>query len=260
LLNASEPGGILAKLSDKTAIITGGSRGIGFAIAEKFIAEGARVMITGRDGASLDSAKARLGDSSSSMAGEVADPDHAAACIDRVMSLFGRIDILVNNAAIDLQSGPTVSMPTADFEATLRANLIAPLFWSQRVWEAHMKDRGGVILNMASLGGLGLHPDMGAYLTSKAGLIHLTRILAAEMAPQVRVNAMAPGLIKTEMSSSAWRENEERISRRLPLGRLGEVEDVAASALFLVGDDSAWITGETLIIDGGTMVQTGRRG
>ena len=123
-----------------------------------------------------------------------------------------------------------------------------------------MKDRGGVILNMASLGGLGLHPDMGAYLTSKAGLIHLTRILAAEMAPQVRVNAMAPGLIKTEMSSSAWRENEERISRRLPLGRLGEVEDVAASALFLVGDDSAWITGETLIIDGGTMVQTGRRG
>jgi 3-oxoacyl-[acyl-carrier protein] reductase len=133
LLNASNPGGILAKLDNKVAIITGGSRGIGFAIAEKFIEEGARVMITGRNMDSLDSARAGLGEAASTMTGDVADQDHARQCIDEAMRQFGAVDILVNNAAIDIQSGPTVSMPPADFEATIRANVIAPLFWSQGV-------------------------------------------------------------------------------------------------------------------------------
>jgi len=252
------PGNLLTKLSNKVAIITGGSRGIGFAIAKKFIAEGARVMITGRQEASLESARGELGKAALTMTGDAVNEEHAGECIDAVMSHFGRIDILVNNAAMDIQSEPTISMPPADFEATLRLNLSAPLFWSQGVWEAHMKDHGGVILNISSLGGFNLHPNMGAYLTSKAGLVHLTRTLAAETGPQVRVNAIAPGLIKTEMSSSAWRNNEERWARRLPMERLGEAEDVAASALFLASEDSSWITGETLIIDGGTAVHTGR--
>jgi len=240
------------------AIITGGSQGIGFAIAKKFVDEGARVMITGRTESSLEQAKASLGESASTLVGDVADQDHSRECIEEVLRQFGRIDILVNNAAIDIQSGPTLSMSPADFEATLQTNVIAPLFWSQNVWNAFMGDHGGAILNISSLGGTGLHPNMGAYLTSKAALIHLTRVLAAEMGPQVRVNAVAPGLIKTEMSSSAWRGNEERWARHLPLERLGESEDVADSALFLVSEDSSWITGETLTIDGGTTVASGR--
>jgi NAD(P)-dependent dehydrogenase (short-subunit alcohol dehydrogenase family) len=159
---------------------------------------------------------------------------------------------------MDPQTETTISMPSEDFEATLRLNLTAPLFWSQYVWQAHMKDHGGVILNISSLGGFALHPHMGAYLTSKAGLVHLTRTLAAELGPQVRVNAIAPGLVKTEMSSSAWRGNEDRWARRLPMQRLGEAQDIADSALFLVSEDSSWITGETLIVDGGTAVHTGR--
>lgn len=248
----------MAKLDNKVAIITGGSRGIGFAIADRFLAEGARVMITGRNETPLESAGKRLGQGAVTMTGDAANEGHARECVDEVMRQFGRIDILVNNAAMDPQSEATISMPPAEFEATLRLNLTAPLFWSQRVWEAHMRDHGGVILNIASLGGFALHPEMGAYLTSKAGLVHLTRTLAAETGPQVRVNAIAPGLIKTEMSSSAWRGNEERWARRLPMERLGEAEDVAASALFLASEDSSWITGETLVLDGGTAVSTGR--
>jgi NAD(P)-dependent dehydrogenase (short-subunit alcohol dehydrogenase family) len=248
----------LAKLGNKVAIITGGSRGIGFAIAKKFIAEGAQAMITGRQETSLKKARDELGRTTLTMTGDAADEDHANECIDAVMRHFGRVDILVNNAAMDVQSEPTISMPRADFEATLRLNLSAPLFWSQAVWKAHMKEHGGVILNISSLGGFNLYPNMGAYLTSKAGLIHLTKTLAAETGPRVRVNAIAPGLIKTEMSSSAWRNHEERWSRRLPMERLGEADDVAASALFLASEDSSWITGETLIIDGGTAVHTGK--
>jgi 3-oxoacyl-[acyl-carrier protein] reductase len=248
----------LAKLDNKVAIITGGSRGIGFAIARKFVSEGARVLITGRTESSLESARASLGESACTQVGDVSIEDHSRACVNEAMRQFGRIDILVNNAAMDVQDGPSISMPPADFEATIRTNVTAPLFWSQNVWNAFMSVHGGVILNISSLGGTGLHPNMGAYLTSKAALIHLTRVLAAEMGPQVRVNALAPGLIKTDMSRSAWGDDEARWARRLPMARLGEAQDVAASALFLVSDDASWITGETLTIDGGTTVASGR--
>jgi 3-oxoacyl-[acyl-carrier protein] reductase len=121
-----------------------------------------------------------------------------------------------------------------------------------------MKEHGGVVLNNASLGAFALFPNMGAYNSSKAALVHLTRVLAAELGPKVRVNAVAPGLIKTEMSRRAWSRIEEKFAARLPLERLGEAEDVARAALFLLGDDSSWITGETLVVDGGTIVQWGK--
>jgi NAD(P)-dependent dehydrogenase (short-subunit alcohol dehydrogenase family) len=248
----------MGKLDGKVALITGGSRGIGFAIAKEIVTEGGRVLITGREQATLDSAGLKLGDCASTFAGDAADREKARECVGQAIAKFGRIDILVNNAALQRQSGPTISMPIEDCEATYAVNVFAPLFWAQEVWKASMREHGGAVLNVSSLGAFALYPNMGAYHSSKAALNHLTRILAAEMGPGVRVNAVAPGIIRTEMSSEAWENREERFTRRMPLGRLGEPEDVARSVLFLVCDESSWITGETLVIDGGSIVQGAR--
>lgn len=250
----------MADLHGRSALIVGGSQGIGLAIAREFIAAGARVLIVARRPEPLAAAQRELGAKVSIIAGDAAAEDTADRCIDEALRRFTRIDILVNNAALNLQTGPTIDLPLDDFDAVLRLNLRAPLMWSQKVWRASMKDHGGVILNVSSLGGRMLYPDMGAYNTSKAALNYLTKVLAAELGPRVRVNGLAPGVIRTEMSGSAWRDGRgERFAARLPLQRLGEARDVARSALFLVGDDAAWITGETMTIDGGTAVSLGRR-
>jgi NAD(P)-dependent dehydrogenase (short-subunit alcohol dehydrogenase family) len=250
----------MADLQGRSALIVGGSQGIGLAIARKFIAAGARIMVVARQAGPLAAAQRELGTDLAIIAGDAAAEDTADQCIDEALRRFARIDILVNNAALNPQKGPTIELPLDDFDAVLRLNLRAPLMWSQKVWRASMKEHGGVILNMSSLGGRMLYPDMGGYNTSKAALIYLTKVLAAELGPRVRVNGLAPGLIRTEMSESAWRDGRgERFAARLPLQRLGEARDVARSALFLVGDDADWITGETMTIDGGTAVALGRR-
>jgi NAD(P)-dependent dehydrogenase (short-subunit alcohol dehydrogenase family) len=246
------------KLADRVALITGGSRGIGFATAQALVEEGARVMLTGRTRETLERACGQLGDAAEFFVGDAGDRDSARACIDDVLQRFGRLDMLFNNAAIDAQSGPTISMPVGEFARIFELNVYAPLFWTQLAWDAYMREHGGAVLNNASLGAMALFPNMGAYNSSKAALVHLTRVLAAELGPKVRVNALAPGLIKTEMSRSAWSRMEDRFASRLPLERLGESEDVARAALFLLSDDSSWITGETLVIDGGTIVQWGK--
>jgi len=249
----------MAKLSGKTALITGGSKGIGLAIARDILREGGKVAITGRSQAALDEARQELGgEGVLTFACDVCDREGAQACISETVQQFGRIDILINNAALDRPSGPTISTPMADFEETYAVNVFAPLFWTQQVWKASMEEQGGVVLMVSSLGSVSLFANMGAYHSSKAALNHLTRILAAEVGPGVRVNAILPGLIKTEMSRSAWGKHEEAFARNLPMERLGTVEDVASAALFLISDDSAWITGETLVIDGGTLIQWGR--
>lgn len=249
----------MTDLGGRTALIVGGSAGIGLAIAREFLAAGARVAIVARREQPLAAARQELGTAVLTYAADASDDAAAARVVDDLVQRCGRLDILVNNAAVDLQAGPLIDMPAADFDAVMRLNLRAPLLWSQRAWRASMKQHGGVILNMASLGGLMLYPGMGAYCASKAALLHLTRALAAELGPGVRVNAIAPGLIRTDMSVAAWRgERGARFASRLPLQRLGEPEDVARSARFLASDAAAWITGETLTIDGGTAVQPGR--
>jgi len=248
----------MEKLEGKVVLITGGSAGIGLAIAEEVLAEGGQVVITGRGQAALDKAREQLGGSVMTFAGDAGDREATRQCVDLAVSRFGRIDVLVNNAALERPSGPTITAKLGDFEDTYALNVFAPLFWSQEVWRASMEEHGGVIINMSSLGGTHLYPNMGAYLSSKAALNHLTRILAAELGPGVRVNAIAPGLIKTEMSKSAWSKVETRFAAALPLQRLGEPIDVARAAIFLMSEDSAWITGDVLLIDGGTVVQWGR--
>ncbi len=250
----------MADLQGRSALIVGGSQGIGLAIAREFIAAGAGVMIVARRPGPLAAAQSELGADVSILAGDAAAETTADQCIREALRRFARIDILVNNAALNPQTGPTIELPLDDFDAVLRLNLRTPLMWSQKVWRASMKDHGGVILNMSSLGGRMLYPNMGAYNVSKAALNYLTKVLAAELGPRVRVNGLAPGIIRTEMSSSAWRDGRgERFAARLPLQRLGEASDVARGALFLVSDDAAWITGETITIDGGTAVSQGRK-
>ena len=245
-------------LHGKNAIVTGGSRGIGFAIADAMISSGARVVITGRSEDKLTAARKKLGESAHAFSGDVANEDRARDCVAFAMSEFGYVDILVNNAAINPQSGPTTFLPLRLFDRTITTNLRAPLMWAQLVWSSCMEEGGGVILNVSSLGHKNLVPHMGAYNTSKAGLEYLTKVLAAEMGPQVRVNSIAPGLVKTDMSEPAWIGREERWTRHMPMQRLGLPGDVAAAALFLVSDQASWITGETLHVDGGAWVQWGR--
>lgn len=240
-------------------MIVGGSQGIGLAIAREFMAAGAGVAIVARRRDRLDAARSELGPELVTIVGDAAADETAAHATEEVLRRFGRLDILINNAAVNPQTGALIDMPLDDFDAVMHLNLRGPLAWSQYAWRATMKDKGGVILNVASLGGLMLYPNMGAYNTSKAALIYLTKALAAELGPRVRVNALAPGLIRTEMSIGAWQgKHGEGFAARLPLQRLGEPADVARSALFLASDDAAWITGETLTIDGGTAVHQGR--
>lgn len=252
----SSPGS--GRFRDRVAIVTGGSRGIGLAAAQLLVAEGARVTITGRGGDALAQAATTLGDSGLACAGDAGDEAHARATIEQTLQRFGRLDVLVNNVAHVPPASSLLTQSLDELDAAYRMNVRAPLMWTRLACEAALSARGGSIVNVATLAGLTLHPGMGAYGASKAALIHLTRYLAAECGPRIRVNAVAPGLVRTEQSRSAWDGAEDRIGASLPAGRIGEPGDVAAAIAFLADERNAWLTGETLVVDGGALVQWGR--
>jgi len=242
-------------LAGRTAIVTGASRGIGLAIADRLHADGARVVLTSRgDGA--EQAAAGLGERALGMRAHATDESAAIGCVQATVERFGAVDILVNNAGTNRAFGKLVEVGQAGVTKTLEVNLLAPLLWSTLVWNAHMREHGGVIVNISSLGGLDVAPNLGAYNASKAALIHLTRHLAVELAPRVRVNAVAPGIVRTRLAEALWKEHEEAVAAATPLGRIGEPADVGAAVAFLAGDCAAWITGETLVIDGGQRLLT----
>lgn len=249
-------------LEGKVALVTGASRGIGAAIAKAYAAAGARVLLTSRKQEALDEVAAEIvADIGSDRAGDVAavaahagDPAQIAGCVAATIERWGRVDILVNNAATNPYMGPAVDIDLPRFDKTWQVNYRGPVVWVQEVWEAWMKDNGGNVLNMASTGGLAVAPGIGHYDVTKAALIHLTKTLAHELAPQVRVNAIAPGLVKTDFARALWEANESVIAKRVPLHRLGEPEDIANAALFLASDLSSWITGHTLVVDGGSLL------
>ena len=215
-------------------------------------------MITGRNRESLDAARRQIGGKCATVAGDAASAADADAGVKQALERFGRVDILVNNAGGPLKIGPMLELPVGNLDATWELNLRGPYLWIRAAWHQWMRDHGGVILNMASLGGVSLQPGMGAYSVSKAALLHMTRILAAELAPKVRVNAIAPGIVATDATAGFIEAAGPAVPQRLPLQRFGTVEDIAAACRFLVSDQSSWITGETLVIDGGSLVQWGR--
>jgi len=248
------------RLDGKTALVTGGSRGIGRAIGLAFADAGASVMLTSRraDGleASATEIRSRLGDRAGEVAWTVAnagDPDQAEACVAATVRRFGRVDLLVNNAATNPYYGPIIDIDRGRADKTVRVNQSGYLEWTQAVWRAGMADHGGGVLNIASIGGMTVEGGIGWYNVTKAAVIHLTAQLAGELGPAVRVNAIAPGLVRTQLAKALWEAGEEKIAGRLPTRRLGEPEDIAKAALFLCSDAASWITGETLVVDGGSL-------
>jgi NAD(P)-dependent dehydrogenase (short-subunit alcohol dehydrogenase family) len=238
----------------KVAVVTGASRGIGRATAAALAAAGAKVVLSSRKQEALEEAAAGMQGKTACFAANAGEPDQAAACIAFAMERFGSVDILVNNAATNPYMGPSLGIDLARYDKTFQVNLRGPLVWCQEAVKASMAERGGSIINIVSVGGMSIETTIGIYNTTKAALIHLTKNLAAELAPKIRVNAVAPGLVKTDMARALWEPHEEAIAKRMPLQRLGEPEDIANAVLFLASDAASWVTGHTLVVDGGAMV------
>jgi NAD(P)-dependent dehydrogenase (short-subunit alcohol dehydrogenase family) len=248
----------MTDLTGQTAIITGASRGIGLAIAERLLSAGANVCLTARREQDLETALDRLGAGprAIAVAGASDDEAHRAETVSRTVKAFGRLDLLVNNAATNPVYGPLVEADAGALRKILEVNVIAPQAWIHAAWNASMADHGGAILNVASLSGVAIEPNLGPYGVSKAALIHLTRQLALELGPHVRVNALAPGVVKTRFARALYEGREDAVAATYPLQRLGVPADVASAAVFLLSNDAAWITGQTLLVDGGISLTT----
>lgn len=250
-----------AQDSGKVALVTGASRGIGYGIAEALVARGDRVVITGRDEENLKRAAEALSagrpDRVLAVAGKAHDEDHQAAVVERAMDAFGRIDHLVNNAGTNPVFGPIAELDLAVARKVFETNVISALGFAQRTWRAWQKENGGAIVNIASVAGLGASPFVGAYGISKAAMVNLSLQLAHEMAPGVRVNTIAPAVVKTKFAAALYEGREAEVVASYPLGRLGVPEDIGGAAAFLLSDAAAWITGQTLVVDGGILLNAG---
>ena len=244
-------------LEGKVALVTGGSKGIGKAIASGMADAGAKVMISSRKQDQLDAAADEIsvgGGEVATYAANAGDIDAARTCVAATVDRFGGLDILVNNAATNPYYGATLEVDPARFDKTFEVNLRGPVFWSQAAYEAALRDRPGVIVNIASVGGMRTEFGLGVYNLTKAALIHLTRQLAHELGPN-RVVGIAPGLVKTDFAAVLVENFGESLAKAMPLGRLGEPADIANLAVFLASDQASWITGETYVIDGGAGVR-----
>jgi 3-oxoacyl-[acyl-carrier protein] reductase len=246
------------RFAGRTAPITGASRGIGLGIAERLVAEGARVVLTARRPESLAEAVERLGGPSCALAvaGKGDDLEHQADAVAQAVATFGSLDVLVNNAGINPVYGPMIDLELGAARKIFEVNALAGLSWAQQAHRAWMAEHGGAIVNVASIAGLLAAPGIGFYGASKAMLLHLTAELAVELGPSVRVNAVAPAIVRTAFATALYEGREAEVSAAYPLKRLGEPADVAGAVAFLASDDAAWITGHTLVVDGG-ITQTG---
>jgi len=240
------------RLEGRVAIVTGASRGIGEAIARELLASGVEgVVMTGRRAETLDPLVSDLGPRALGVVGDVRDPDHAAEVVATAVRTFGSCDLLVNNAGTNPSAGALVDVDLAAIDVTWDVNQRAPLVWARAAWHGWMREHGGSIVSIGSVGGLAPGPMIGAYNVSKAALHHLTRQLAHELAPKVRVNAIAAAIVRTRLSEALWIADPDAAAQAHPLRRLGETEDVARAAVFLLSDEASWITGVVLPVDGG---------
>ena len=243
-------------LEGKVALVTGASRGIGKAIAKSYVEAGAKVMLMSRKEDVLRAASDEISGDTAIFAGNAGDIETAQACVAATIKKFGQIDIFVNNAATNPYAGPTLGIDPARYDKTFQVNLRGPLFWCQAVWEAWMIDHPGVIINIASVGGLRAEGNLGVYNLTKAALIHLTKQLAGELG-LTRVVGIAPGLVQTDFAQMLVDNFGDALAKRLPTKRLGVPQDIANLATFLASDLASWMTGETYLIDGGAGVSSG---
>jgi NAD(P)-dependent dehydrogenase (short-subunit alcohol dehydrogenase family) len=251
----------MTDLTGRAALVTGASRGIGYAIAAELLGRGAAVTITARKPDELAAAADALvteaagGDKTRVLAlpGNAGSADARAEAVSATVETFGNLAILINNTGVNPTYGPLVD---ADLEAVRKIfeiNVVAALGYVQLAHRAWMGEHGGVVVNLASVAGLRSTGAIAAYGASKAALIRLTEELAWQLGPGIRVNAVAPAVVKTKFAEALYAEGEEKVGAAYPMRRLGRPEDVAALVGFLVSDEAAWITGETVRVDGGIL-------
>lgn len=257
-----------------TAIVTGGTRGIGHATALQLAASGANVVITGRKPETVVPAAEELQAAARKqnpdagrvigIAAHVADPEAAKKACTQAVEEFGRLDVLINNAGTNPAFGPVHKQSAEIMTKVFQINTIGPVIWTSAAIEAglgkaagtYTADRGpaGAVVNVSSIGALSMEDYIGVYNASKAALLHLTKQMARELAPRIRVNSISPGVVRTKLSEALWKENEDSTSTLIPAGRIGEPEDIADAIAFLAAPTSSWLTGENLVVDGGMLV------
>jgi 3-oxoacyl-[acyl-carrier protein] reductase len=246
------------RFEGQVALVTGASRGIGLGVARRLLDEGARVVITARKPDGLAAAVEQLGGTAGvlAVAGAADDPEHQAEAVGTAVREFGGLDVLVNNTGINPVFGALVDVEDSAARKIMEVNVLAALAWTRQALAAGLgKQRPGAVVNMASVAGIGPAPGIGYYGVSKSALIGLTVQLAAELAPHVRVNAIAPAVVKTRFAAALYEADEEGVAANYPLKRLGEPADIAAAVAFLASADASWITGQTLVIDGGASLR-----
>jgi 3-oxoacyl-[acyl-carrier protein] reductase len=241
-------------LTGKVALVTGGTRGIGHAIAKALRGAGARVAITGRDAERARAAAVGLGEGVAGFGCELAEPAQVAAAVAAAEAALGPIDILVNNAGLT-RDQIVLRMSEADWDTVLDANLKGPFLTIRAVLKGMMKRKAGRIINVTSIVGLTGNKGQANYAASKAGLIGLTKSVAKEYASRnILVNCVAPGFVETDMTGALPVEARSTLLQQIALGRLGHPEDIAGAVLFLASDLAGYVTGQVLVVDGGLVI------
>jgi 3-oxoacyl-[acyl-carrier protein] reductase len=250
---------VTGRFTGRTAIVTGASRGIGLAVAERLVADGAKVVITARKQEALDGAVAQLGgpEHAIGVAGRADDADHQAEVVERAVETFGGADLLVNNTGINPVYGPMIELDLGAARKIVEVNCLAALSWTQHVHRAWMGEHGGAVVNVSSIAGIRPAPGIGFYGASKAMLTHITQELAVELGPDIRVNAVAPAVVKTRFATKLYEGREDEAAAAYPLKRLGVPQDIGSVVAFLLSDDAGWITGQLLVVDGGVTLTGG---
>jgi len=246
-------------MTGRTGIVTGGSRGIGLAVARRLVADGARVVVTGRTQETLDAAVEELGgpEHAIAMAGKAADPEHRAEVIAAALATYGSVDLLVNNTGINPVYGPLLDLEETVAAKMVDTNVLATIAWVKACRDAWMGEHGGAVVNLSSVAGLAPSPGLGWYGATKAMLSRVTSELAVELAPAIRVNAVAPAVVKTKFATALYAGREDEVAATYPMKRLGRPDDIGSVVWFLLSDEASWITGQTIVVDGGLTLNSG---
>lgn len=248
-----------SRFAGRTAVITGASRGIGLAIAQRLVDEGARVCITARKPEPLEEAVKALGGPEHAIAvpGKADDPDHQDEAIAATLKAFGSLDMFVNNTGINPVFGRMVDLDLDAARKMVDVNALSAISWVQKSYNAWMGAHGGSVVNVSSIAGIKPAPGIGFYGATKAMVKHITEELAVELAPGIRVNGVAPAVVKTRFAEALYEGREGEVSAQYPMGRLGVPEDISGAVAYLLSEDSAWVTGHTLVVDGGVTLTGG---
>ena len=256
-MNSTERG----SLTGQVALVTGASRGIGLGIAAALVERGAQVVLTARKQEGLDEAIGTLPEGRAiGFAGRADDPEHQREVLDGIASTYGRLDVLVNNAGINPVYGPLVELDLDAARKVFDVNILAGLGWVQKtvVHEGlGFRHHRGRVIFLSSVSATTPSPNIGLYGISKAAVAHLTKTLAVELGPEIRVNAISPAVVKTRFAEALYEGREEEVAAAYPLRRLGVPEDIGAAAAFLASDESSWISAEVLTLDGGLLAAGG---